>query len=110
MEDVLEVYERPYNPQEPVICVDEKPITLHADLQPVSPAIWQTTASNGDSNFWNEHGGVGRMRAGWCRARRLGWISGKSRFSIYEGKAAPPGWIPLAAWDAVVARATGRQK
>ena len=27
MEDVLEVYERPYNPQEPVICVDEKPIT-----------------------------------------------------------------------------------
>jgi hypothetical protein len=29
---------------------------------------------------------------------------------IYEGKAAPPGWIPLAAWDAVVARATGRQK
>src|SRR5436305_7042663 len=39
MEDVLEVYERPYNPQEPVICVDEKPITLHADLRPTSPAI-----------------------------------------------------------------------
>jgi len=34
MEDVLEVYERPYSPQEPVICVDEKPITLHADLRP----------------------------------------------------------------------------
>jgi len=39
MEDVLEVYERPYDPQEPVICVDEKPITLHADLRAVSPAI-----------------------------------------------------------------------
>src|SRR3954469_95845 len=39
MEDVLEVYERPYNRQEPVICVDEKPITLHADLRPPSPAI-----------------------------------------------------------------------
>ncbi len=39
MEDVLEVYEKPYNPQEPVICVDEKPITLHADLRPASPAI-----------------------------------------------------------------------
>ena len=39
MEDVLEVYERPYNPQEPVICVDEKPITLHADVRPASPAI-----------------------------------------------------------------------
>jgi hypothetical protein len=33
------VYERPYNPQEPVICVDEKPITLHTDLRPASPAI-----------------------------------------------------------------------
>jgi hypothetical protein len=39
MEDVLEVYERPYNPREPVICVDEKPITLHADLRPASPAV-----------------------------------------------------------------------
>src|SRR3954466_10601476 len=39
MEDVLEMYERPYNPQEPVVCIDEKPITLHADLRPASPAI-----------------------------------------------------------------------
>jgi len=38
MEDVLEVYERPYDPQQPVICLDEKPITLHADLRPASPA------------------------------------------------------------------------
>jgi hypothetical protein len=39
MEDVLEVYEQPYNPQEPVICVDGKPITLHADLRPATPAV-----------------------------------------------------------------------
>jgi hypothetical protein len=39
MEDVLEVYERPYNPLEPVICIDEKPITLHADLRLASPAV-----------------------------------------------------------------------
>ena len=39
MEDVLEVYERPYDQQEPVVCLDEKPITLHADLRPASPAI-----------------------------------------------------------------------
>ncbi len=39
MEDVLEVYERPYNSQQPVVCVDEKPITLHADLRPASPAV-----------------------------------------------------------------------
>jgi DDE superfamily endonuclease len=38
MEDVLEVYERPYNQQEPVVCLDEKPITLHADVRPASPA------------------------------------------------------------------------
>ena len=39
MEDVLELYERPYDPQQPVVCLDEKPITLHADLRPPSPAI-----------------------------------------------------------------------
>lgn len=38
MEDVLEVYERPYDPQEPVVCLDEKPITLHADVRPATPA------------------------------------------------------------------------
>jgi transposase len=38
MEDVLEVYERPLDPQQPVICVDEKPVALHADIRPPSPA------------------------------------------------------------------------
>ena len=38
MEDVLEVYERPYDQREPVVCLDEKPITLHADVRPASPA------------------------------------------------------------------------
>src|SRR5438270_13514293 len=38
MEDVLETYERPYHPQEPVVCLDEKPVTLHADVRPASPA------------------------------------------------------------------------
>src|ERR1044071_5273369 len=26
MEDVLQVYERPFNPDEPVVCLDEKPV------------------------------------------------------------------------------------
>ena len=39
MEDVLEVYERPYDPQQPVVCIDEKPIALHADVRPASPAL-----------------------------------------------------------------------
>jgi DDE superfamily endonuclease len=38
MEDVLELYERPYNPRQPVVCLDEKPITLHADLRPPATA------------------------------------------------------------------------
>ncbi len=38
MEDVLEVYERSYDPKQPVVCVDEKPITLHADVRPASAA------------------------------------------------------------------------
>jgi len=28
MEDVLEVYHRPYDPQVPVVCMDEKPYQL----------------------------------------------------------------------------------
>jgi len=39
MEDVLETYERPYNAEEPVVCLDEKPVTLHADIRPPSPAV-----------------------------------------------------------------------
>jgi transposase len=38
MEDVLEIYETPQNPLEPVVCLDEKPVTLHADVRPASPA------------------------------------------------------------------------
>ena len=38
MEDLLETYEKQYDPAEPVVCLDEKPVTLHADLRPASPA------------------------------------------------------------------------
>src|SRR5215470_2543328 len=38
MEDILEVYEKPYDPSEPVICLDEKSVPLHADVRPSSPA------------------------------------------------------------------------
>ena len=38
MEDVLETYERPYDPTAPVVCLDEKPVTLHADIRPASAA------------------------------------------------------------------------
>ena len=37
MEDVLEVYEKPLSAQEPVVCVDEKPVTLHHDVRDPIP-------------------------------------------------------------------------
>jgi transposase len=38
MEDVLAVYEKPYRAAEPVVCLDEKPVSLHADLRMPLPA------------------------------------------------------------------------
>ena len=38
MKDVLGVYEKPLNADEPVVCFDEKPITLHAEVRPPQPA------------------------------------------------------------------------
>ena len=38
MEDVLALYERPYTAREPVVCLDEKPVSLHAEVRPPRPA------------------------------------------------------------------------
>jgi hypothetical protein len=38
MEDVLALYEKPYNASEPVVCLDEKPVSLHRDLRSPIPA------------------------------------------------------------------------
>ena len=37
MEDVLAVYEKSLSAREPVVCIDEKPVVLHADLRPLRP-------------------------------------------------------------------------
>ena len=37
MEEVLKVYEKPLSEREPVVCVDEKPVVLHADVRPPRP-------------------------------------------------------------------------
>ena len=34
MEDVLALYEQPYNATDPVVCLDEKPVSLHAEVRP----------------------------------------------------------------------------
>ena len=36
MEDVLKIYEKPYNELKPVVCLDEKPIQLLDDIRPPS--------------------------------------------------------------------------
>jgi hypothetical protein len=37
MEDVLEVYKRPYNQAYPVVCMDEKPLQLLGEQRPPQP-------------------------------------------------------------------------
>ncbi len=37
MEDVLALYEKPFSETEPVVCVDEKPVVLHADVRLARP-------------------------------------------------------------------------
>jgi hypothetical protein len=39
MEDVLDIYERPYNPQFPVVCMDEQPVQLIGETMTALP-IW----------------------------------------------------------------------
>jgi hypothetical protein len=38
MEDLLALYERPLDPREPVVCLDERPLLLHAEVRPPRPA------------------------------------------------------------------------
>ena len=39
MEDMLALYEKPYKRTEPVLCLDEKPVSLHADVRPGRPPL-----------------------------------------------------------------------
>lgn len=37
MEDVLDLYEEPYDPAYPTVCLDEKPVVLHTQTRPPVP-------------------------------------------------------------------------
>ncbi len=37
MEDVLDLYQEPYDPAFPTVCLDEKPVVLHAQTRPPVP-------------------------------------------------------------------------
>jgi hypothetical protein len=44
MEDVLALYEKPLSEEEPVVCIDEKPVVLHQDTRAPLPARPATLA------------------------------------------------------------------
>lgn len=51
MEDVLDVYERPLNPAQPVVCVDERPVQLLDDARDPIPADRPGTIHKRDSEY-----------------------------------------------------------
>jgi hypothetical protein len=48
IEDVLETYKQAYDPPQPAVSPDEKPLTLHADVRPTSPVQpgWEARCDN----------------------------------------------------------------
>ncbi len=38
MEDILDVYQKPYDPRIPLVCMDEKPVQLIKDVREPIPA------------------------------------------------------------------------
>ena len=54
MEDVLDVYEKPYNPREPVICFDERPCQLLGDI--MMPLPMKTGQARKEDYHYERHG------------------------------------------------------
>ena len=79
MEDVLDVYELPYNPARPVVCMDEKPYQLLGDVReplPMRPGDDQKT----DSEY---------KRNGTCSIFAfVEPLGGKHHVSVHEHRAA----------------------
>jgi hypothetical protein len=49
MEDVLAIYEREYDSREPVVCIDERPLVLHAEVRdPVAAKPGQIARRDGE--------------------------------------------------------------
>ena len=64
MEDVLALYERPYDAAEPVVCLDEKPVSLHKEVRPPRPAAPGHTAKR-DNEY--RRCGTANVFAWWSR-------------------------------------------
>jgi len=50
MEDVLALYEKPLSEKEPVVCMDEKPVVLHADVRAPRP-MWPGRIARRDCEY-----------------------------------------------------------
>ena len=58
MEDVLETYEKAYDPQQPVLCMDEQPVQLLKETRvPIAchDAAWQACRLRGRTQRHCEH-------------------------------------------------------
>ena len=79
MEDVLDVYELPYNPRHPVVCMDEKPYQLLGEVReplPMKPGNDRKT----DSEY---------IRNGTCSIFAfIEPLGGKHHVSVHEHRTA----------------------
>lgn len=71
MEDVLDLYEEPYDPQRPTVCLDEKPVVLHAETRPSLPPVPGPEGHPQRQDYEYERGGTANLfvmvepQAGW---------------------------------------------
>jgi hypothetical protein len=85
MEDVLEVYRRPYDERFPVVCMDEKPYQLLADARGAIPLAQGNSTIKEDSEYvrhgtcsifiWTEPLGAWRRADAQARRTRRDWAS-----------------------------------
>lgn len=66
MEDVLALYEKPLSEEEPVVCIDEKPVVLHADMRAPLPARPGEIARR---DYEYKRWGTANVFAAWNRRR-----------------------------------------
>jgi hypothetical protein len=72
MEDVLALYEKPYDASEPVVCLDEKPVSLHRDVRPAIPAKPGSPAKR-DNEY--QRCGTANVFGGYCQSLWIGIAS-----------------------------------
>lgn len=77
MEDVLDVYERPRDPTHPVVCLDERPVQLLADVRPPQPVkpgaparVDYEYARHGVANVFMAYAPLEGQRQVWVTERR----------------------------------------